>query len=180
MGATCAKMPSEGEHFTRIMLLGECSTGKTSLARSYFTRKGLATPREETFAPNHFECKTIEVDNTLVDIELLDMTGDSTYEGIADVWFTQCNAVLLVYDVTRPKTFDTLATIMKKLRCVYGDELKHIPIAVAANKVDLFDKTAGRTPSLYCDYRIYETSAKDDHGVTEVFSDLLRLSMKKF
>eukprot|EP00492_Amphilonche_elongata_P002392 TRINITY_DN2645_c0_g1_i1.p1 TRINITY_DN2645_c0_g1~~TRINITY_DN2645_c0_g1_i1.p1 ORF type:complete len:92 (-),score=8.98 TRINITY_DN2645_c0_g1_i1:223-498(-) len=79
----------------------------------------------------------------------------------------ECNAVLLVYDVSRPKTFQSMDLIMKKLTCAYGKEtLRTLPIAIAANKVDLLGKTAKKIPKSYKKYPIFGTSAKNNIGLT--------------
>ena len=90
------------------------------------------------------------------------------------MYYRGAAAAIIVYDITRPNTFNTLKNWVEELK---SKGPKDICIAIAGNKADLahsreVDKAmavayADEIKALYI-----ETSAKDDLNVANIFSEL--------
>jgi small GTP-binding protein len=162
----------------KVCLLGDFAVGKTSLVRRFIysifddrylstigvkvSRKVLATPRGEDV-----------VELTMM---LWDLAGAEEFDGVRASYLRGSSGALLVCDLTRRATLDTLRAYEKDLHSVAPG----VPIVVAANKSDLRDQyqiseeqvnfAAGEIHAPY-----YLTSAKSGGGVEEAFRHLGRL-----
>ena len=91
------------------------------------------------------------------------------------MYFREAAAAVLVYDITNKETFDNCQNWIKELRNQAPDD---IVIALAGNKSDLFEKeevSLEDGKQFVAKNRIDvfgSTSAKDDHGITELFGKI--------
>ncbi|HLE45559.1 MAG TPA: Rab family GTPase [Thermoplasmata archaeon] len=120
----------------KILLLGDASVGKTSLIRrfvvdkfsdDYITTIGTKVTKKDL---------RLELGNRTVDLSLMiwDVLGQKGYKGIQESAFRGARGVLLVYDLTRPETRESLGEYwIPRVRSVAGA----VPMLVVGNKVDL-------------------------------------------
>jgi GTPase SAR1 family protein len=92
------------------------------------------------------------------------------------MYYRNSAAAIIVFDVTRRSSFDTVKTWVKELRTM-GSE--HTVIAIAGNKIDLEDQreVATEDASAYAEEigALYvETSAKSAHNVQDLFVRLTK------
>lgn len=169
-----------GENGRKIVLLGEMSTGKTCLVlrlvKNEFSEKELPTIGAA------FMVHKMNVDDKTVKLEIWDTAGQERFRSLAPMYYKGAAAAVIVYDITKPESFETL------IRWV--DELKvrappNIVIALAGNKCDLENERAisvqqaeqylqkieeggGERPIFF------ECSAKSGQGVQELFTEVCR------
>jgi len=120
----------------KILLLGDASVGKTSLIRrfvvdkfsdDYITTIGTKVTKRDL---------RLELGNRTVDLSLMiwDVLGQKGYKGIQESAFRGARGVILVFDVTRPETFESFDEYwLPRVRAVAG----LIPMIIVGNKVDL-------------------------------------------
>ncbi len=120
----------------KVLLLGDASVGKTSLIRrfvvdkfsdDYITTIGTKVTKKDL---------RLELGNRTVDLSLMiwDVLGQKGYKGIQESAFRGARGVLLVYDLTRPETRESLGEYwIPRVRSVSGA----VPMLVVGNKVDL-------------------------------------------
>ncbi len=120
----------------KILLLGDASVGKTSLIRrfvvdkfsdDYITTIGTKVTKKDL---------RLEFGNRTVDLSLMiwDVLGQKGYKGIQESAFRGARGVLLVYDLTRPETRQSLGDYwVPRVRAVAGS----VPMLIVGNKVDL-------------------------------------------
>ncbi|KAF9184044.1 rab32, member RAS oncoprotein [Haplosporangium sp. Z 11] len=104
------------------------------------------------------------------------------------VYYKEAVAALVVYDVTRPKTFEAVskwkADLDSKVTLPGGDP---IPVVLLANKTDLQDETSGglnpEEMDRFCEengfLKWFGTSAKDNSNIEDATRFLLEEIMNK-
>lgn len=120
-----------------------------------------------------FLTKRITVDSITCKVLLWDTAGQQQFQKLAKTYYSNAAAAILTYDVTQPSSLLRLRHWLDELqRNTAG---RRIVIAIAACKCDL--KAApgvieeARLLAQSCDALYVETSAKDNTGVHQLFSD---------
>lgn len=166
----------------KVVLLGDASVGKTSLIRrfvldqfsdEYITTIGAKVTKKDL----RFDLGPQTVDLSLL---IWDVLGQKGYKALHDSAFFESKGVLLVYDLARPETKESLEDYwMDRVRAVEGP----IPGVIVGNKADLVpsrseaqkevDGVAQRFGT-----RGFISSAKTGENVQEAFMTLGRAVLK--
>ena len=91
----------------KILILGDPGIGKTSLIHRYITNEFL----ENTKSTMGLDYQTKEVNitpNDKIILKLWDTAGSEKYNSIAKNYFTNCDGIILCFDVTNLITFNNL------------------------------------------------------------------------
>ncbi len=156
----------------KVCLLGSFAVGKTSLMRRfvydlfddrYLSTVGVKVSRKVLALPHGDE----RVDLTLM---LWDMDGRDEFRRVRASYQRGAAAAVLVCDLTRPESLETLKVFVQDLRSISPDAR----LIVAANKRDLTDQvriTARQAASFAAGLgtACYLTSAKTGEGVENLF-----------
>lgn len=132
---------SNSEHLFKVLVVGEASTGKTSFIKRYvhhfFSRAYKATIGVD------FALKTLQYDdNTLVRLQLWDIAGQERFGSMTRVYYKDAVGAFLVFDVNRPKTFESVLRWKNDLDAkVSLSDGSNIPCLLLANKCDLVQPT---------------------------------------
>lgn len=81
--------------------------------------------------------KLIMVDGSPIKYQIWDTAGQEKYHSLAPMYYRGAAAAIIVYDITRASSFQTLKNWVRELQQL-GPE--NIVIAVCGNKSDLEDK----------------------------------------
>jgi small GTP-binding protein len=122
----------ENKIHIKLILLGEAGVGKSAIIQRY---------NENTFSENisstshaNFIEKDVTVNNQKVILELWDTVGQEEYRSVAKMFLKNSKIVILVYDVTNFKSFESLGYwydyISKELD-------NNVVLGLAGNKTDL-------------------------------------------
>lgn len=97
----------------KILVLGDAGVGKTSLLRAVSYKGDL--PNNNKFADSTTVGCNIEVylhtnknSDEHWDVELWDVAGNSTYRKSKSLFYSNCNGILLVHDLTNSKSYYNL------------------------------------------------------------------------
>lgn len=156
----------------KVVLLGDAGVGKSSLVLR-FVSNHFKEYSESTIGAS-FMSKTIVVNDAAIKFQIWDTAGQEKYHSLAPMYYRGSAAAIVVYDITREGSFETLKNWVKELQSL-GPE--NIVIALAGNKVDLEDERQVQ-PSVAQQYAreinaIYtETSAKEDTNVHHLFEQI--------
>eukprot|EP00299_Pterocystis_sp_00344_P016764 c840_g1_i1.p1 GENE.c840_g1_i1~~c840_g1_i1.p1 ORF type:complete len:199 (-),score=28.50 c840_g1_i1:60-629(-) len=156
----------------KVVLLGDAGVGKTSLVLR-FVSNHFKEYSESTIGAS-FMSKTIVVNDTAFKFQIWDTAGQEKYHSLAPMYYRGSAAAVIVYDITRKESFQTLKNWVKELQTL-GPE--HIVIALAGNKLDMEDKreVSSAVAEQYARdiNAIYlETSAKHDTNVHSLFEQI--------
>ncbi|XP_066288862.1 ras-related protein Rab-22A-like [Branchiostoma lanceolatum] len=154
----------------KLCLLGDSGVGKSSLVVRFVT--DTFTANLESTIGASFMSKTLVVNDTSYKFQIWDTAGQEKYRGLAPMYYRGAAAAIVVYDVTREGSFQTLKDWIRELK-QYGAD--NIVLAIAGNKCDLEDlrEVSTRTASEYAEENnaiFCETSAKTAHNVSQIFT----------
>lgn len=156
----------------KVVLLGDTGVGKSSLVLRFVTNN--FKPYSESTIGASFMSKMITVNSKQIKFQIWDTAGQEKYHSLAPMYYRGAAAAIIVYDITRPNTFNTLKGWVEELR-TKGP--KDIAIAIAGNKADLahqreVDKDMAIQYAEEIGAMYLETSAKDDVNVQDIFVEL--------
>ena len=158
----------------KIVLLGDAGVGKSSLVLRFVTNS-FDKYSESTIGAS-FMSKLIMVDGNPIKYQIWDTAGQEKYHSLAPMYYRGAAAAIIVYDITRAASFQTLKIWVRELQQL-GPE--NIVIAICGNKSDLEDKREVSTAEAraYADEigaLFLETSAKLNKNVQDLFVDISR------
>ncbi len=148
------------EWVLKIVAAGTFQVGKTSLIRRYAEGKF-----SEAYTPTigvDVTVKRVTIDKQQVKLLLWDTAGQEVFGRIRPMYFEGAFGCIVVYDITRPETFQELDRWIAEFR---AQDRQDAPIAIIGNKIDLEDKREVSTEEglKYTESRslpFVETSAK--------------------
>lgn len=167
----------------KVIIIGPGAVGKTSLLRRYV---------ENRFSENYkltigvdFMTKVVEFKpGDSAKLTIWDIGGQERYKFLHESFFEKTNGALIVFDLTRPSTFNEIDNWVKELREYAGDR---VPFIVLGNKLDLIEDIGQITERdevqqvVNQEGGVYiETSAKTGDNVAKSFIELTKLMVKEF
>jgi Ras-related protein Rab-21 len=158
----------------KVVLLGEGSVGKTSLVTRYV--QNTFNERHVTTIQASFLTKRLNVDGNRVNISIWDTAGQERFHALGPIYYRESHGALLVYDITDNSSFVKVKNWVKELRSQLG---KSVTLAIIGNKVDLeksraVNKDEALSYAQSVGAKHYDTSAKLNKGLEELFLDLTR------
>ncbi len=167
----------------KIILLGDGAVGKTSIRRRYMG-EGFRADFLATMGADFAFLKT-KIDGINVEFQIWDLAGQPAFRNVMKSYYKGAMGALAVYDVTQPKSLESLDIWVQEVRERAGtyDEL---PVVLVGNKIDLRDEVPsnlktiqGFVKSKSLNAGFVETSAKTGEAIEEAFSTLARAIMDK-
>ena len=162
----------------KIVLLGDESVGKTSLLRKWTSK--VYDPNSSPTIGGAAQVKRDEVDGQQYTFQIWDTAGAERYRALAPLYARDSYAAMIVFDMTRKKTFDDLNEWVNFLQA-HGD----IPFIIVGNKTDLVDNIeinieSGVEYATSVGSQFYDTSAKAGANVDLAFKQLEMTAVKYF
>lgn len=179
-------MGNDKENFSKtikLVAVGDGAVGKTSLIRRW---------AENKFEKNYLKTLGVDITDKIVTLNngstlkmvVWDLAGQESYKTYRSAFYSGCEAIMIVADVTNPATFDNLPNWSEEIVQFVGIK---VPTIFLANKCDLESQRkiakdqilqAGKHLGLKED-QIFETSALVGQNVKEAFTKLAKLSLKQ-
>uniref|UniRef100_A0A2P2LHS1 Ras-related protein RABA2a n=1 Tax=Rhizophora mucronata TaxID=61149 RepID=A0A2P2LHS1_RHIMU len=173
----------EYDYLFKVVLIGDSGVGKSNLL-SRFTRNEFCLESKSTIGVE-FATRTLQVEGRTVKAQIWDTAGQERYRAITSAYYRGALGALLVYDVTKPTTFENVSRWLKELRD-HADS--NIVIMLIGNKTDLKHLRAVATEDAqgYAEKEglsFIETSALEATNVEKAFqtilSEIYRIISKK-
>ncbi|MHA1977159.1 MAG: Rab family GTPase [Candidatus Hodarchaeales archaeon] len=168
----------------KVILLGDGAVGKTSIRRRYMG-EGFRADFLATMGADFAFLKT-KIDDINVEFQIWDLAGQPAFRNVMKSYYKGAMGALAVYDVTQPKSLESLDTWVEEVREraeTFKDEL---PVVLVGNKIDLRDELPNSLKTIQgfvkaktLNASFVETSAKTGVAIEEAFTTLARDIMKK-
>ena len=159
----------------KVVLLGESGVGKTSIIAQFTT--GNFDPDVVTSLSAQYVSKTVEYDNLqkAIKFDIWDTAGQEKYRALAKIFYKDAKVIILVYDITKRRSFDELKSYWYEMIKQNADP--DAIIAIVANKNDLYDSQQVKDEEAREFARsvkaiFQSTSAKSDSGITSLFDNV--------
>ncbi len=161
----------------KIVLVGDFSTGKTSLIRRFvdnqFSDRYLSTIGVK-ISRKKLNSGDIEIQNLIWDIE-----GGTETKPLNTTYLMGAHGAIIVADLSRESTLERIQTYIDMLE----EKSLKIPFVIALNKCDLLENTEMIFSKISEQYTeagyISLTSAKSAEGVEGIFKSLTALMMER-
>lgn len=158
----------------KIIVIGDPGVGKTTLLLRFVDRAF-----RELYIPTvgvQVSLKNIEFANidTVVKLNVWDIAGQEQFKNLRSNFYQGSNAVLIVYDLTNPKTLKNTENWYLDMAKVLGQR----PGFLVGNKVDLprqVTKFDGQELAGKMNLGFIETSAKTGENIDNVFQSLAEM-----
>ena len=165
---------SQAAREVKVVLLGDAGVGKSSLVLRFVTNS-FDKYSESTIGAS-FMSKLLLVDGAPIKYQIWDTAGQEKYHSLAPMYYRGAAAAIIVYDITRAASFQTLKNWVRELQQL-GPE--NIVLAICGNKSDLEDKREVSTAEAKAyaaeiGALFLESSAKLNKNVADVFTDISR------
>lgn len=161
-------------------MLGDSGVGKSSLVLRW---------TQDTFAPSltstvgvNFKSKKVVLRGEAVQVQVWDTAGQEQFHKITTSFYKGAQGIMLVYDVTDPKSLENVAYWIKNIKAHASDSVQ---VALVGNKTDLrgapsgdpskraVEQEAGREIAASFGVPFFETSAKESTNVNDGFTTLV-------
>lgn len=160
----------------KVCMLGAFSVGKTSLISQYVN--SIFSEKYTTTIGVKIDKKQLEIDDTFLSMVLWDVYGEDNHQRVMPSYLRGLAGYILVADPTRASTFSSLVSLNEMVEETIGE----MPFVLALNKCDIKDEWVDSTDELDVlkpkAAGVFETSAKTDTGVNELFTCLGRSLLK--
>ena len=158
----------------KIVLIGDSFVGKTNIMSKYlkneFHEDSKATVGVE------FGAKKFDIEGKSVKAQIWDTAGQERYKAITTTYYKGAKGALIVYDITRKETFDSVDRWISELvNC--GD--KNMTMLLIGNKCDLdsqrqVTKEQGEEKAKAFKVAFLETSASSGENLDVAFEMIMK------
>ncbi|KAJ4773254.1 Ras-related protein Rab-11B [Rhynchospora pubera] len=161
------------DYVFKVVLIGDSAVGKSQLlarfARNEFSLDSKATVGVE------FQTRTLTIDQKIIKAQIWDTAGQERYRAVTSAYYRGAVGAMLVYDISKPQTFEHTVRWLEELR---GHADKNIVVILVGNKSDLVTQRAvsieeakefAETENLF----FIETSALESTNVETAFLTVL-------
>eukprot|EP00092_Neocalanus_flemingeri_P013811 GFUD01014897.1.p1 GENE.GFUD01014897.1~~GFUD01014897.1.p1 ORF type:complete len:330 (+),score=92.81 GFUD01014897.1:146-1135(+) len=171
----------------RIVIAGTEAAGKSCIIKRYCEKRFVAK-----YLPTvgiDYGATRIFVDKREVSVHIFDTSGLPIFTEVRNEFYKDAHGLLLVMDVTKRESFDSLADWLQEIKVELvreGRQLDNTVCFLAANKCDLgpdrreVDEMEAKLWAELHGFNFFETSASTGVGITDMFqaffSQIVRLA----
>ena len=165
----------------KVVLIGESGVGKTSIISQFIDQNfqdDLQTSTGGTFSSKSF----IYGNGKILKFEIWDTAGQERYRALTKMFYKDTNAAVLVYDITRKKSYEELKKYWVKE--IKESAPENIIIAIVGNKSDLLEEEEGqdehvdegeaREYASNLGSLFFTISAKKNYGINDLFLQIAK------
>lgn len=163
----------------KVVLIGESGVGKSNLL-SRFTKNEFNHDSRTTIGVE-FSTRTVQLNNFSIKAQIWDTAGLERYRAITSAYYRGALGALLVYDITKHLTYESVERWLKEL---YEHADAHIVVMLVGNKTDLESDRSVPTEEAkdFAEKKgllFLETSALESTNVEAAFTNVLAEIHKK-
>lgn len=165
-------MAREYDYSFKLLIIGDSGVGKSSLLLRF---------ADNTFNSNYittigvdFRIRTLCINGDRVKLQIWDTAGQERFRTITSTYYRGAHGVIVVYDVSSRESFSNVQRWLKEI----DQNCDGVNRILVGNKDDfsedqdrkLVSTEEARRFALQAGIELFETSAKDDKNVQEMFS----------
>ncbi|XP_069783189.1 ras-related protein Rab-35-like [Narcine bancroftii] len=157
------------DHLFKLLIIGDSGVGKSSLLLRF---------ADNTFSGSYittigvdFKIRTVDVHGEKVKLQIWDTAGQERFRTITSTYYRNTHGVIVVYDVTNPQSFVNVKRWLHEI----NQNCDTVAKVLVGNKSE--DPSRRQVDhgdaKRFCDQlgiRLFETSAKENTNVEEMFS----------
>ena len=160
----------------KVVILGASGVGKTCLGLR-FVKDQFVNYTASTIGAS-FLVKELVFNNQKMTMQIWDTAGQERFRSMAPLYYRGAVAAILVFSITDESSFEKLKEWVRELKINHPAD-EPLVLAIACNKADLADQrvVSWEAASQYANSigaLIYDTSAKANTGVSQLFTDVAR------
>ena len=170
-------MSNKYNHLFKLLIIGESGVGKTCLLLRY---------TDDSFTANHlttigidFKIKILNLEGKTIKLQIWDTAGQERFKTITKTYYKGAHGIILTYDVTEQDSFKNIRNWIKQIEANAQNNVKKV---LVGNKCDKPGRTVseeeGKKLAEDFGMNFFETSAKTNHNVNEVFTFLTQEVLK--
>ena len=158
----------------KVVLVGDPGVGKTCIIQRYVNNNFNANTESTTASTYTYKKIDYKQYNKSISFDIWDTAGQELYRALAKNFYLNAAIGILVYDVRRRDSFESLQNYWHEQLKSLGEE--NIIFGVAANKCDLFQEEKvsekeGKKFAESINAVFYLTSCKESIGIDELFEE---------
>ena len=157
----------------KVCVVGDSGVGKTCLLQR-FTLDNFTTNHITTVGVD-FMIKNVNIEEKDIKLQLWDKSGQEQYKAIISNYYKRSKGIIIVFDVTNKDSFENIGMWIKEIQ--EKGEANVCKILVG-NKCDSEDRNVttedGQKVAKEYNLQYFETSAKTNYNVSEIFNYLSR------
>lgn len=167
------------DYMFKLLIIGNSSVGKTSFLFRYaddsFTSAFVSTVGID------FKVKTVFRNDKRVKLQIWDTAGQERYRTITTAYYRGAMGFILMYDITNEDSFNSVQDWSTQIKTYSWDNAQ---VTLVGNKCDMEDDRVisterGKQLAEQLGFDFFETSAKDNINVKQVFERLVDLICEK-
>ncbi|XP_064620813.1 uncharacterized protein LOC135483732 [Lineus longissimus] len=163
----------------KLVLTGDSGVGKSNILLRYTDNRFVAGSKPTIGV--EFANKSVKIEDKTIKASVWDTAGQEVFKAVTAVYYRGAQGALLVYDISRHKTFENCETWLREIRNFAADD---IPCVLVGNKCDLRhlrDVTVEEGKELAEKNGLYfmETSAKDAENIEAAFEVLFKSILER-
>jgi len=168
----------EYDYAFKFVIIGDMGVGKSSIVTRYFDND-FNPNRSITIGPD-FRIKTVDLNEKKIKLQLWDTAGIEKFRSVASSFYRNAKGIIIVYDVDNKQSFNNTQKWFDYIK-------EYAPYdaicTLVGNKTDLNNNVVTYDMGLHManknNTQFFETSAKNDVGINDVFETLIKLVIKK-
>ena len=122
----------------KVVICGDFAVGKTTFVRSFLNSDNRVLKGYKPTIGVDIGRKTFKIDSKRIILQIWDLSGQQAFKAIRPQFYKRSDGSILVFDVTRKKSFDHLTLWLEELL----EQTGQIPVVLVGNKIDLKEKCA--------------------------------------
>ena len=158
----------------KVVLVGDSGVGKTNILLRYLKNE-FDTHTKATVGVE-FGTKKAHIENSSIKAQIWDTAGQERYRSITSAYYKGAHGALIVYDITRKDSFDSVEKWLSDLK--NNGEEKMVIMAIG-NKCDMVNERVistedGEAKAQRNNIAFLETSALNATNVAKAFDELIQ------
>jgi len=165
----------------KVVFLGDKNVGKTTIINQYINNRFLVNV-ESTFSACFYQ-KSLKVNGTKINFDIWDTAGEEAYRSLTKIFLNKAKICVLVYDITKEKTFDDIKNVWYNLILEHLDK-EEIIFVLVGNKNDLIDQQiiSAQEANLYAkkiNAIFEELNALNNEKINNLMEKIAKIFIKK-